>query len=54
MNRAMSEQHAKIEADHLARMAYVYVRQSSPRQVQEHLESRYRQYYQAEWAGERG
>ncbi len=54
MNRAMSEQHAKIEADHLARTAYVYVRQSSPRQVQEHLESRRRQYERAEWAFERG
>ncbi len=54
MNRAMREQHAKIEADHLARTAYVYVRQSSPRQVQEHLESRRRQYERAEWAFERG
>jgi DNA invertase Pin-like site-specific DNA recombinase len=54
MNRAMSEQHTKIEADHLARTAYVYVRQSSPRQVQEHLESGRRQYERTEWACERG
>jgi len=54
MSRARSEQHGKIEADHLQRMAYVYVRQSSPRQVQEHLESQRRQYELAEWAFERG
>ncbi len=51
MSRARREQQAKIEADHLARTAYVYVRQSSPRQVQEHLESGRRQY---ELVGEKG
>lgn len=54
MSRTSIEQSAKITADHLARAAYVYVRQSSPRQVQEHLESRRRQYERADWALERG
>ena len=54
MNRTMSEQHAKIQPHHLERAAYVYVRQSSPRQVQEHLESQRRQYERADWAFERG
>jgi len=35
-------------------MAHVYVRQSSLRQVQEHLESQRRQYELAEWALARG
>ena len=35
------------------RAAYVYVRQSSPRQVVEHLESRRRQYERVEWARRR-
>jgi len=34
----------KITADHLKRDAYLYVRQSSPRQVVENRESRQRQY----------
>jgi DNA invertase Pin-like site-specific DNA recombinase len=50
----MLEQSAKITADHLERMAYVYVRQSSPRQVQEHLESQRRQYELLDWALARG
>ena len=50
MSWASSEQYAKITADHLARAAYVYVRQSSPRQVQEHAESGRRQYELVEWA----
>lgn len=54
MSRANVEQYAKISADHLERMAYVYVRQSSPRQVQEHLESQRRQYELVEWALARG
>ncbi len=54
MNRSRVEQHTKIQAHHLERAAYVYVRQSSPRQVQEHLESRRRQYERAEWAFEAG
>jgi hypothetical protein len=34
----------KILPQHLERQAYVYVRQSSPRQVEEHLESQDLQY----------
>lgn len=36
--------HAKIHAPHLERQAYVYIRQSSPRQVEQNLESRDLQY----------
>ena len=51
MNRTVrSERSAKIEARHLERAAYVYVRQSSPRQVLEHAESGRRQYERVEWA----
>ena len=35
---------SKITADHLARSAYVYVRQSTPGQVHRNHESRRRQY----------
>jgi DNA invertase Pin-like site-specific DNA recombinase len=35
---------SKITADHLERDAYLYVRQSTPRQVTEHGESTQRQY----------
>jgi len=44
----------KITADHLARIAYVYVRQSSGHQVREHLESQRRQYALAELARDLG
>lgn len=40
----MSDHHAKIQATHLRRNAYLYVRQSTPRQVIEHRESTERQY----------
>jgi DNA invertase Pin-like site-specific DNA recombinase len=50
MNRAIDARHAKIQSKHLERCAYVYVRQSSPRQVVEHLESRRRQYERVDWA----
>lgn len=33
MNRTHAERPAKIQSQHLDRAAYVYVRQSSPRQV---------------------
>jgi DNA invertase Pin-like site-specific DNA recombinase len=35
---------SKIQATHLQRLAYVYVRQSSPRQVSQHQESQQLQY----------
>jgi len=38
----------KINAEHLARKACVYVRQSTPDQVQNNLESQRRQYALAE------
>jgi len=34
----------KVTADHLKRDAYLYIRQSTPRQVTEHVESTQRQY----------
>jgi len=39
-----SEAHQKITAAHLSRMAYLYVRQSTIRQVFENTESTTRQY----------
>jgi len=46
----MNGEHNKIRADHLQRDAYLYVRQSSVRQVYEHTESTKRQYALAERA----
>ena len=39
-----SEQHLKVTASHLGRLAYLYVRQSTLRQVLENTESTKRQY----------
>ena len=39
-----SEAHQKITAAHLSRLAYLYVRQSTLRQVFENTESTQRQY----------
>ena len=50
MNQVMDERSARIQTQHLERAAYVYVRQSSPRQVIDHQESRRRQYDLAGWA----
>src|ERR1700761_1221482 len=49
----MSER-AKITASHLARLAIVYLRQSSAAQVEHNRESTERQYALAEWARELG
>src|SRR4051812_41824013 len=38
------ETHSKVQARHLKRHAYLYIRQSSLRQVLEHTESTQRQY----------
>jgi excisionase family DNA binding protein len=54
MNHVMDERHTKIQAQHLERAAYVYVRQSSPRQVIEHRESQRRQYDLSGWASTAG
>ena len=40
MIQTMDERNARIQRQHLERAAYVYVRQSSPRQVIEHLKER--------------
>src|ERR1019366_825891 len=39
-----SEAHHKVQAEHLSRNAFLYVRQSTPRQVRENVESTKRQY----------
>ena len=39
-----SEAHQKVQAEHLSRNAFLYVRQSTPRQVRENVESTKRQY----------
>jgi hypothetical protein len=44
----------KIEPHHLERGAYVYVRQSTPYQVRNHLESKERQYPLTEQAKQLG
>ncbi len=48
------ERSPKIQGEHLDRKAYVYVRQSTPYQVENHLESQRRQYALAERAVEFG
>lgn len=40
----------KVTSVHLAKMAYIYIRQSSLYQVENHVESRLRQYNPIEWA----
>ena len=40
----MTEAHQKVQAGHLKRTAYLYIRQSTPRQVIENTESTKRQY----------
>ncbi|MBV8158497.1 MAG: hypothetical protein JO278_12610 [Dyella sp.] len=41
---------SKITADHLARTAFIYIRQSTPEQVRQNLESKRRQYALADRA----
>lgn len=48
------ESNSKIMATHLAKTAYIYVRQSSLHQVENHVESRLRQYALSEWAMQAG
>ena len=45
---------SKITAEHLARIAYVYIRQSTPEQVRNNLESQRRQYALTKSANELG
>lgn len=54
MSNDIPERSAKIRPTHLERAAHVYVRQSSPKQVTDHVESRHRQYARADWAVEAG
>lgn len=54
MKRMSNDSSRKIGAQHLERAAYVYVRQSSPEQVRNNVESTRRQYEMAEWAVEMG
>lgn len=55
----MTQLTSKVQADHLQRLAYIYIRQSSLAQVQEHQESTRRQYelqqraWQLGWPQER-
>jgi hypothetical protein len=44
MSMRMNDLGGRIRASHLDRAAYVYVRQSSPGQVDRHKEGRLRQY----------
>ena len=49
-----SVEHVKVRAEHQQRLAFVYVRQSSPRQVRNHLESQGLQYGLADQAAALG
>ncbi len=49
-----AEGQPKIRPEHLDRAAYVYVRQSSPYQVEHHREGRLRPYDLVAWAHEVG
>jgi len=46
--------HPKVKTTHLERQAVIYVRQSSPQQVELHLESQRRQYQLVELAQKLG
>ena len=54
MSETRTDDGTKIREHHLQRAAYIYVRQSSLRQVRDHKESQRRQYGRAEWAVEQG
>src|SRR3989304_3845049 len=45
---------SKICQEHLQRKAFVYIRQSSLKQVREHVEGRLRQYQMVDWAERAG
>jgi DNA invertase Pin-like site-specific DNA recombinase len=51
---AISDSRGKITAEHYERSASVYVRQSSPGQVRNNVESTRRQYELADWAVDLG
>ncbi len=54
MTTPLDERTTKIRPTHLERSAYIYVRQSSPRQVEQHRESGRRQYALVGWATRAG
>jgi len=45
---------AKIRPEHLQRRAFVYIRQSSPQQLRDHVEGRRRQFQMTDWAEHAG
>jgi hypothetical protein len=53
----MMDAHTKVQPGHRKRNAYLYIRQSTPRQVLEHQESTQRQYgfgnRHCGWAGQK-
>ncbi len=49
MTSSLDDSRSKIRPEHLERAAYVYVRQSSIRQVEQHAEGRRRQYDLVDW-----
>lgn len=51
MNRESTK---KVTSVHLAKLAYIYIRQSSLYQVENHVEGRLRQYNLIEWAVQAG
>jgi DNA invertase Pin-like site-specific DNA recombinase len=54
MIRVVNNQEAKTTTEHQAKMAYVYVRQSTLGQVSRHQESTNLQYQLAEYAAQLG
>ena len=54
MSSTLVDRSKKIRPEHLDRAAYIYVRQSSPRQVEQHREGGRRQYQLVDWAREVG
>ena len=54
MNNPVFDSRSKIRSHHLELMAYIYIRQSSPYQVENNLESKRRQYNLVDWAQQMG
>ena len=50
----MQKSNERVTRDHLQKIAYVYIRQSKPEQVENCLESKKRQYALADLAAEYG
>lgn len=54
MNNPLADVDARVQPQHLERLAYIYVRQSSPYQVENNRESGRRQYALVDWAQQIG